>query len=84
MDFDVIAKIISQDVSLMNGVLKLVNLEAEQNRVEVTSIKEAFLKLSFRNAFIHERRVKINFMIAIKLLDAKYYPIITTIFNKAL
>jgi len=41
MDFNLVAKIISQDVSLINGVLKLVNLEAEQNRVEVTSIKQA-------------------------------------------
>lgn len=41
MDFTATAKIISQDVSLVNGVLKLVNLEAEQNRVEITSIKQA-------------------------------------------
>jgi len=41
MDFKVIANIISQDVSLMNGILKLVNLETEHNRVEVTSIKQA-------------------------------------------
>lgn len=41
MDFNVIAKIVSQDVSLINGILKLVNLEAEQGRVEITSIKQA-------------------------------------------
>ena len=41
MDFNLMAKIISQDVSLINGVLKLVNLETEQNRVAVTSIKQA-------------------------------------------
>jgi len=41
MDFDVLAEIISQDVSLVNGTLKLVNLETEKNRVEITSIKQA-------------------------------------------
>jgi len=41
MDFYTLAEIISQDVSLMNGVLKLVNLETEKNRVEITSIKQA-------------------------------------------
>lgn len=41
MDFNVIAKVISQDVSLINGTLKLVNLEAEQTRIEITSIKQA-------------------------------------------
>ena len=41
MDFDNLAEIISQDVSLVNGVLKLVNLETEKNRVEITSIKQA-------------------------------------------
>lgn len=41
MDFDAIAEIISQDISLINGTLKLVNMEAEQNRVEITSIKQA-------------------------------------------
>jgi len=41
MDFYTLAEIISQDVSLINGVLKLVNLETQVNRVEVTSIKQA-------------------------------------------
>ncbi len=41
MDFDTIAEVISQDISLINGTLKLVNMEAEQNRVEITSIKQA-------------------------------------------
>jgi len=41
MDFYTLAEIISQDVSLINGVLKLVNLETEVNRVEITSIKQA-------------------------------------------
>lgn len=41
MDFDTITEIISQDISLINGILKLVNIEAEQNRVEITSIKQA-------------------------------------------
>ena len=41
MDFNEIAKIISQDVSLLTGTLKLVNQESEQNRVEITSIKQA-------------------------------------------
>jgi len=41
MDFNTIAEIISQDVSLVNGVLKLVNLETEKNRIEITSIKQA-------------------------------------------
>jgi len=41
MDFNTIAKIISQDVSLINGTLRLVNLKAEQTRVEITSIKQA-------------------------------------------
>ncbi|NQZ22563.1 MAG: HDOD domain-containing protein [Colwellia sp.] len=45
MDFKLMAKIISQDVSLINGVLKLVNLETEQNRVAVTSIKQAVIFL---------------------------------------
>ncbi|GAW96718.1 MULTISPECIES: EAL and HDOD domain-containing protein [Colwellia] len=41
MNFDTLAEIISQDVSLVNGVLKLVNLEIEKNRVEISSIKQA-------------------------------------------
>jgi len=41
MDFYTLAEIISKDVSLMNGILKLVNLETEINRVEITSIKQA-------------------------------------------
>jgi len=41
MDFNVIAEVISRDVSLVKGVLKLVNVESEQNRVEITSIKQA-------------------------------------------
>jgi EAL and modified HD-GYP domain-containing signal transduction protein len=41
MDFNATAEIISQDVSLVNGTLKLVNMEAEKNRVEITSIKQA-------------------------------------------
>jgi EAL and modified HD-GYP domain-containing signal transduction protein len=41
IDFNVIADVISRDVSLINGTLRLVNLEAERNRVEITSIKQA-------------------------------------------
>ena len=41
MNFDTLSEIISQDVSLVNGVLKLVNLETEKNRVKITSIKQA-------------------------------------------
>ena len=41
MDFKAVAEIISQDVSLVNGILKLVNLEVEINRVEITSIRQA-------------------------------------------
>ncbi|WP_019028137.1 EAL and HDOD domain-containing protein [Colwellia piezophila] len=41
MNFDTLARVISQDVSLVNGILKLVNLETEINRVEITSIKQA-------------------------------------------
>jgi len=41
MNFDSIAQIISHDVSLFNGTLKLVNLQSEPNRVEITSIKQA-------------------------------------------
>jgi EAL and modified HD-GYP domain-containing signal transduction protein len=41
MDFNTVAQIISQDVSLVNGTLKLVNMEVEQNRVEITCIKQA-------------------------------------------
>ena len=41
IDFDSIAEIISQDVSLVTGVLKLVNLETEENRAEIGSIKQA-------------------------------------------
>lgn len=45
MDFNTLAQIISQDVSLVNGTLKLVNMEAEQNRVEITDIKQAVIFL---------------------------------------
>ncbi|NQZ81060.1 MAG: HDOD domain-containing protein [Colwellia sp.] len=41
LDFDSLAEIISQDVSLVSGVLRLVNLQTEKNRVEITSIKQA-------------------------------------------
>lgn len=41
MDFNVVADIISQDVSLTNGILKLVNMETEISRIEITSIKQA-------------------------------------------
>jgi c-di-GMP phosphodiesterase len=41
MDFNILANIISQDVSLVNGILKLVNMESEKNRVEITGIKQA-------------------------------------------
>lgn len=45
MDFNSIAEIISHDVSLIKGVLNLVNLESEQNRIEITSIKQAVVFL---------------------------------------
>ena len=41
MDFNTVAQIISHDVSLVNGTLKLVNMKTEQDRVEITSIKQA-------------------------------------------
>lgn len=41
MDFDTISEIISHDVSLMNGTLRLVNLATEKNRIEINSIKQA-------------------------------------------
>ncbi|MEY8212344.1 MAG: HDOD domain-containing protein [Gammaproteobacteria bacterium] len=41
IDFYTLAEIISQDVSLVNGVLKLVNFETERNRIEIRSIKQA-------------------------------------------
>jgi len=41
IDFDNLAEIISQDVSLVNGILKLVNLQSEGQRVKITSIKQA-------------------------------------------
>jgi EAL and modified HD-GYP domain-containing signal transduction protein len=41
LDFDSIAEIISHDVSLFNGTLKLVNSESEPTRVDITSIKQA-------------------------------------------
>ena len=45
LDFNSIAEIVSRDVSLINGTLKLVNVEAEKNRVEITSIKQAVIFL---------------------------------------
>lgn len=45
MDFNIIAEIISHDVSLVNGTLKLVNMESEKNRIEITSIKQAVIFL---------------------------------------
>jgi EAL and modified HD-GYP domain-containing signal transduction protein len=45
IDFKAIAQIISQDVSLVNGVLKLVNLEAENQQVEITSMEQAVVLL---------------------------------------
>lgn len=41
IDFDSISEIISHDVGLINGVLKLVNISSEANRVEITSVKQA-------------------------------------------
>jgi len=41
LDFNSIAEIVSRDVSLINGTLKLVNVNAEKNRLEITSIKQA-------------------------------------------
>ncbi len=41
MDFNTLSEIISQDVSLMNGILKLVNLQSEEQRIKITSIKQA-------------------------------------------
>lgn len=41
IEFDAVSRIISQDVGLINGVLKMVNLDSERNRVEITSVKQA-------------------------------------------
>lgn len=41
IDFKAVSEIISHDVSLMNGTLRLVNLATEHDRVEITSIKQA-------------------------------------------
>jgi EAL and modified HD-GYP domain-containing signal transduction protein len=41
MDFNIVAQIIAHDVSLVSGILKLVNMETEKNRVEITCIKQA-------------------------------------------
>jgi len=41
IDFNKVSEIISHDVSLMNGILRLVNLSTESDRQEITSIKQA-------------------------------------------
>jgi len=41
LDFNTVSEIISHDVSLMNGTLRLVNLSTESDRQEITSIKQA-------------------------------------------
>jgi len=41
IDFNSVSEIISHDVSLMNGTLRLVNLSTESDRQEITSIKQA-------------------------------------------
>ncbi|REL26698.1 HDOD domain-containing protein [Thalassotalea euphylliae] len=41
MDFDAIARVISQDVQLSVGLLKMVNNVATGTRVEITSLKQA-------------------------------------------
>ena len=41
LNFDAIANIISQDVNLSIGLLKMVNNVATGNRIEITSLKQA-------------------------------------------
>jgi len=45
LEFDAIAQIVSRDIVLVSGTLKLVNSAAESNKVEITSIKQAITYL---------------------------------------
>lgn len=45
LDFDSIARIISRDVVLVSGTLKLVNSAGESSKIEITSIKQAITYL---------------------------------------
>jgi len=45
LDFTQLAKIISHDVTLVNGILKLVNNASECGNIEITSIKQAITYL---------------------------------------
>lgn len=51
IEFDRVSEIISQDVGLINGILKLVNFESATNRVEITSVKQAV-------TFLGEHKIK--------------------------
>lgn len=41
IEFNAISEIISHDVALVSGVLKLVNLKSEKNRIPINSVKQA-------------------------------------------
>jgi EAL and modified HD-GYP domain-containing signal transduction protein len=45
LDFDQLTQIISRDVTLVSGILKLVNSAAECGNIEITSIKQAITYL---------------------------------------
>ncbi len=45
LDFDQLTQIISRDVTLVSGILKLVNSAAECGKIEITSIKQAITYL---------------------------------------
>lgn len=51
LDFDVVAEIISRDVNLSVGLLKMVNNVATSTRVEITSLKQA-------TAYLGEEKLK--------------------------
>ena len=45
LDFEALTKIISRDVTLVSGILKLVNGTSECGVIEITSIKQAITYL---------------------------------------
>jgi EAL and modified HD-GYP domain-containing signal transduction protein len=45
LDFDQLAKIVSHDITLVNGILKLVNSSAECGNIKIKSIKQAITYL---------------------------------------
>lgn len=45
LDYDKLSSIVTHDVGLTNGILKLVNLDFDKSKVEITSIKQAIAYL---------------------------------------